>query len=147
MPRYFPTSRGWIAFLLALLASCLYPLALPPVYVESGVQTWLSERVSVAALIGGIVLVIVCFAACIEAFRRGTRADKVAASIAALLTVALMEALLRTLVLPVRPTPKQARPSAARSSNRTVQKTFNAQLQPERVSGGASWALNQNQRT
>jgi Na+/melibiose symporter-like transporter len=105
MSRYLPTLRGWIAFLLALCASCFYPAILPPVYVESGVQRWSSEPVSPIVAIGGVILAIVCFAACVEAFRRGSRADKIAACIAVLLTIGLLVVLFRSFTLPVRPTP------------------------------------------
>lgn len=80
--RYLPGVRGWIAFLAALLANVFYPGLLPPRYSTLG--DWrFREPVSLAARTIGVVFIVACVAACLEAFRRGTRADRVAACIGA----------------------------------------------------------------
>jgi hypothetical protein len=106
MSRYLPTLRGWVVILLALFAGCFYPAILPPIYVESGVQTWVSEPVSPMVEALGFVIVVVCFAASIEAFRRGSRPDKAVACVAILLAIVLLAEVLRFLILPVFLKPK-----------------------------------------
>ena len=105
MTRYFPTLRGWIAFLLAVFAALLFPFICPPLRIQSGVGIFLAEPVGLAAWIAGPVFILVCFLASAEAFRRGTRADKIFALIAVLLTIGLMFEYLRLFGLSVYQSP------------------------------------------
>ena len=89
MKLYFPTLRGWIAFLLAAFAILFFPVLRPALLVQSGVGTFLSEPATPAVQVAGAILVIGCLLACVEAFRRGSRVDKVVACIAVLLTIGL----------------------------------------------------------
>lgn len=90
MSRHFPTLRGWIAFVLAAFAILYFPVLRPALAVVSGRGTFLIEPVTPFVWVMGGALILVCLAASVEAFRRGSRADKVCACLAALLTVALM---------------------------------------------------------
>jgi hypothetical protein len=108
MTRYFPTLRGWIAFLFAASNVLLFPLVCPPLRVQSGVGTFLAEPVRPVAWIIGPVFILVCFVTSAEAFRRGTRADKVFALIAVLLTIGLIVEYLRLFGLSVYQSPNTA---------------------------------------
>lgn len=89
MSRYLPTIRGWVAFLLTFIAKLLYPGMLPPHYSTLG--HWQArEPVSTAARIIGVVLIFICVAACVEAFRRGSRPDRVVTCVAVLFTLGLV---------------------------------------------------------
>jgi hypothetical protein len=95
MTRCFPRVRGWIAFLAALLASVFYSALLPPRYSTLGDWRY-REPVSPAARIIGVILIVGCVAACVEAFRRGTRADRIAACIGACFTFCLVYEFLKS---------------------------------------------------
>jgi len=112
MTSYFPTLRGWIAFLLAVFAALLFPLICPPLRVQSGVGTFLAEPVGLAALIAGPVFILVCSLASAEAFWRGTRADKIFALVAVLLTIGLLVEYLRLFGLSVYQSPNTLEPTA-----------------------------------
>jgi hypothetical protein len=107
MTRYFPTLRGWIAFLLAAFAILFFPVLRPALLVQSGVGTFLSEPATPAVRFAGAVLVIVCLSASVEAFRRGSRVDKVVACIAVLLTIGLIVEVLQLFVLSVHQSPNK----------------------------------------
>ena len=102
MAKYFPTLRGWIAFILAVLAIFLFPFLRPTLLIESGKGTFLAESVTPAVKIEGGFLLVGCLIVTIEAFRRGSRADKVLACFSSLLTIALAVEYLELFVLPVR---------------------------------------------
>jgi hypothetical protein len=108
MTRYFPTLRGWFAFLLAVFAVLYFPFVCPPLYLQSGVGTFLSEPVRPAAWIVGAIFILICFLASVEAFRRGTRADKVFACIAVLLTIGLMVEYFRLFGMSVYQSPNKS---------------------------------------
>jgi hypothetical protein len=108
MTRYFPTLRGWIAFLLAAFAILFFPVLRPALLVQSGVGTFLSEPATPAVRVTGAVLVIVCFLASVEAFRRGSRVDKIVACIAVLLTIGLIVEVLQLFVLSVHQSPNKS---------------------------------------
>src|SRR5450759_361077 len=90
MSRYFPTPRGWVALALPLIADFMLLATFPARFIESGVGTWISEPVAPSASILSGVLILLCVAACVEAFRRGTRADRIVMCVAALLTLGLI---------------------------------------------------------
>jgi hypothetical protein len=95
MTRYIPRLRGWAAFLAALLASVLYPGFLPPRYSTLGERRF-RDPVSLLARVIGAVLIVGCVAVCLEAFRRGTRADRVAACLGAYFTFCLVYEFLKS---------------------------------------------------
>ena len=105
MTRYFPTLRGWIAFLLAVFASLFFPVVRPALLIKSGVGTILAEPVTPAVWLTGAVLVIACVIAITEAFRRGSRTDKVFACISVLLTIGLLVEFVELFVLSVYQSP------------------------------------------
>jgi len=105
MSRYIPSLRGWIAVLLPLVGGAAYLAFLPMRFVQSGFGTFISEPVTLPAWIIGGVLVVLCVAACLEAFRRGSRADRIAASFAAILSLWLIHEYFAFMLLPVRPSP------------------------------------------
>ena len=106
MSRYFPTVRGWIAFLIAAFGFLCFPSIRPAILVESGVGRFLAEPVTRMVYFTGAVLIIIGLLASVEAFRRGSRADKVFACISALLTIGLMAQYFHLFVLSVhRPLP------------------------------------------
>jgi hypothetical protein len=83
-PRYLPSLRGWIALILALLASIFLPNSFPARgpsgFLEPvSTQAWVTEGITVA----------VCLGASAFAAVRGGLADRVAAVIAVLVTVVL----------------------------------------------------------
>jgi hypothetical protein len=90
MTRYFPTLRGWVAFLLSAFGLWCFPSVRPALLVESGVGTFLTEPVTPMVYFTGAVLILVGLLASIEAFWRGSRADKVFACISVLLIIGLM---------------------------------------------------------
>lgn len=95
MTRFLPRLRGWIAVIFPLIASTLYPGMLPPRYSTLG--DWrLRWPVPLWAHIAGGVLIVLCVAACFEAFRRGSRADKVAACIGVYFTFCLIYSFLKS---------------------------------------------------
>jgi hypothetical protein len=105
MSRYYPTIRGWLALSVSVIGSCFYPAVLPARLVESGVETWLSESVTIGQWVLGGVLVLSSAALCLEAFRRGSRGDKVAACVASVFAIWLAFAFLELFSLRVRPVP------------------------------------------
>src|SRR6266699_2491081 len=112
MSRYFPTVRGWIAFLIAAFGFLCFPSILPAILVESGVGTFLAEPVTRMVYFTGAVLIIVGLLASVEAFRRGSRADKVFACISVLLTIGLMAQYFQLFVLSIhRSLPKALEPT------------------------------------
>jgi hypothetical protein len=114
MPRYLPTIRGWLAFLLSVLACCAYPMLLPAYCISSlGPTSLLAEPVSPSARVLGGLLAFLCVATCVEAFRRGSRADRVVACIAMLLTISFITGFCHALSLPTQPNKSVQRMSAA----------------------------------
>jgi len=105
MTRYLPTSRGWAALLTASLGGGIYGFMVPVRYVQSGFGTFLGEPVSPAEWVSGGVLIFLCVAACLEAFRRGSRVDRIVACVAGLLTFLFVREFLSLLFLPVRQAP------------------------------------------
>jgi hypothetical protein len=89
MTRYLPTPRGWIAFILSAFAILYFPTLCPALFVESGVGTFVRERVTPTVWVKGAVLIVACLLASIEAFRRGSRVDKWFAGVSVLLTLGL----------------------------------------------------------
>lgn len=103
MTRHLPTTRGWLALCFAAFACCGYPLLLPARYVQSGGPTWLFEPVSPSLWVLGWLLMVVCVASCIEAFRRGSRSDRIVACVAVLLTLGFIVGFFELMLLhPVR---------------------------------------------
>ncbi|MCX6921691.1 MAG: hypothetical protein NT154_00500 [Verrucomicrobia bacterium] len=100
-----PTIRGWGAVTLPLLGGYLFGGHIPPEFVESGRGTFLTERVPVGVWILGGLIILLCAAGCLEAFRRGCWADRAIACIGALLTFWLLGEYCELLLLPVRPSP------------------------------------------
>lgn len=95
MTRFLPHLRGWVGILAALLASALYPCILPPRYSTLG--DWRYRWPVPARARGvGVVLIALCVGACVEAFRRGSRADKVAACLGAYFTFCLVYTFLKS---------------------------------------------------
>jgi len=123
MTRYFPTLRGWIAFLLAAFAILFLLWLRPALLVQSGVGTFRSEPVTWVVRVKGAILVIVCWLASVEAFRRGSRLDKILSCVATLLTIGLVVEVLQLFVLsessPVQDTVND--PKDAIATWRTVQ--------------------------
>jgi hypothetical protein len=78
-----------------------FPAVLPARFHQSGGVTWLVEPASFSQWSLGGLLVLVSVAACVEAFRRGSRPDKVITCVAAVFTVGLIRSLCELLVLPV----------------------------------------------
>jgi bacteriorhodopsin len=105
MSRHLPTLRGWAALLIPLVGGLVYLAMLPMRFVESGVGTFISEPVSRSAWIVGGGLILLCVAACLEAFRRGSRTDRIVLCFAALLTFWLIHEFFAFMLLPVRPSP------------------------------------------
>jgi hypothetical protein len=122
MSRFFPTLRGWIAFLLAAFGFLCFPSLRPAIFVESGVGTFLMEPVTPLTYFTGGVLIVVALLASIEAFRRGSRADKVFAFISVLLTVGLAVQYFQLFVLSVhRSSPNHAlQPTRVHASGSAV---------------------------
>src|SRR5258708_210342 len=122
MTRYLPTLRGWIAFVLSAFAILYFPALRPALFVESGVGTFVMERVTPTVWVTGAVLIVLCVLASVEAFRRGSRADKWFAGISVLLTIGLAVQYFQLATLSVhkspnhalQPTPGSAFSSAAR---------------------------------
>jgi len=108
MTRYFPTLRGWIAFLLAAFAILFFTAICPARIVRSGVGTFLIEPASPTVRLTGAALVVVCFFASAEAFRRGSRADKIFACISVLLTIALLVEFLQLFILTIDQSPNKS---------------------------------------
>jgi hypothetical protein len=94
-----------VAFLVAVFALFFYPMIRPVIYVESGVGRSLAEPLSPSVIATGAVLLLICFAACLEAFRRGSRMDKILACVALLVTMLFMAEFLKSLTLASRRTP------------------------------------------
>lgn len=94
--------------LVPLLGGFLFLASLPDRYVESGVGTWLGGRISPSAWISGGLLIFLCVAACLEAFRRGSWTDRIIACAAAPLTFWLIREFLELFLLPVRHPPNPA---------------------------------------
>ena len=103
MTQYLPTLRGWIGLLIPIIACVSYATMLPPYFHESGVKTWISSPVPLLTWALGGCGLLTCFGVCIEAFRRGSRADKVAVGIGLLFCVSLLTEYLLPLMVPVRP--------------------------------------------
>ena len=57
MSRYFPTLRGWIAFVLPAFAILYFPLLRPALIVESGRGTFVAEPVTPKVWIIGAFLI------------------------------------------------------------------------------------------
>jgi hypothetical protein len=108
MPRYVPSVRGWVSLLLPLVGGFLFLALLPDRFIESGVGEWIGGRVPLIAWVSGGLLILVCVAACVEAFRRGSWADRVVAGIAALLTFWLIGQYLELFLQPVRRPPNHS---------------------------------------
>ncbi len=102
---YFPTLRGWVAFIFATFSIFIFQAIRPALFIESGVGTFLLEPVSPLVQVTGAASAIISFLASTEAFRRGSRADKVLACISVLLTIGLMVELLELSVLSVYKSP------------------------------------------
>lgn len=95
MTRFLPRLRGWVAIIPAMIASFLFPGILPPRYSTLG--DWRFRcPVPLWAHIAGGVLVVLCVAACFEAFRRGSRADRVAACVGVYFTLCLFSSFLKS---------------------------------------------------
>ena len=95
MTRFLPRLRGWVALLVALVASALYPGILPPRYSTLG--DWRYRwPVSAWARVVGVILIVACVGVCTEAFRRGSRADKVAACVGVCFTFCLVYTFLKS---------------------------------------------------
>jgi len=92
--------------LLPVIGAVYYPDVLPPYYVHMDGK-WISDAVSPLAWIFGGVAVLICFAACVEAFRRGSRADKVAACIGLLFAISFLTVYLQPLTVPIWPPPNK----------------------------------------
>lgn len=113
--RYFPTIRGWLAFFLSVLACCAFPMLLPAYCIPSlGPTSVLAEPVSPSVRLLGGLLALVCVATCVEAFRRGSRADRVVACIAMLLTISFLTGFCHVLSLPTSPNHSIQRTEASR---------------------------------
>src|SRR5262249_51228151 len=77
-----PTPRGTAGLLLSILASFLYRGLLP--WTVSTLGDWQFRwPVSAVSRVLGVVLVFACVAACIEAFRRGSRIDRAVTCVSA----------------------------------------------------------------
>jgi thiol:disulfide interchange protein len=103
MTRFLPTIRSWLALALAAFAAIVYPMLLPVRFVASGGPIWLAEPVSPTLWVLGGLLAFLCVGACVEAFRRGSRADRVVACIAALLTISFITGFCDLLLLQCAP--------------------------------------------
>ena len=108
MKRYFPTLRGWIAFLLAAFSLLYFSFIRPAFYIQSGVGTFLAEPVTASTRIIGAVFIIISSLAAVEAFRRGSRADKFFACIAVILTIGLLVEFLELFVMSVHQSPNKS---------------------------------------
>jgi len=108
MTRYLPTLRGWIAFVLSAFAILYFPVLRPALFVESGVGTSVMERVTPTVWVTGAVLIVICLAASVEAFRRGSRADKWFAGISLLLTIGLAVQYFELATLSIHKSPNPA---------------------------------------
>jgi hypothetical protein len=115
MSRCLPSLRGWAALVLAVVGSVSYPMMLAPYYVESGGDRWIAAEVSTGTWVVGGLLVLLCFTACVEVFRRGSRPDRVAAFIGLLFSIGVLTEYLLPLTVPVRPNQsRQATPDRRR---------------------------------
>ena len=112
MTRYFPTLRGWAAFVLSVFAILYFPFLRPALFVESGVGTFVMERVTPTVWVTGAVLIVVCLIASVEAFRRGSRVDKWFAGISVLLTIGLAVEYFELATLSVHKSPGHAQQPA-----------------------------------
>ena len=110
MSRYLPTLRGWIALLLAAFAVMFYPLIHPAISSDAGVGVSISQPVPMLKRTKAVVLLLLCCAASVEAYRRGSRVDKVVSVIAFVLTVLLMTEFLWSLTLRTHKTPNESAP-------------------------------------
>jgi hypothetical protein len=64
--------------------------------VASSLGDWQSRSDVIITRIFGVVLLFVCVAGCVEAFRRGSRLDRCVALLAVLFTVGLAYAVFKT---------------------------------------------------
>lgn len=97
---YLPSVRGWIAIALSVFARLVYPMILPP----RDVYEWkLYGKVSAAAWILGVLAIILCFSACLEAIKRGSPNDKAVALIGGLITFSLVALFVQLFFMQLQP--------------------------------------------
>ena len=94
-----------MALALLLVGGFAFLMMAPVRFVQSGWGEFIGTPVRPSVWIFGGVLIFACVAACVEAFRHGSRGDKIACCIAALLTLSLAEQFFSFMILPVRPAP------------------------------------------
>ncbi len=97
-----PTLRGWATVLLPVVSGLLLLATLPARFIESGVGTWIAEPVAPSAWAFDGLLILLCVGGCIEAFRRGSRADKAAFVLGAAMTFWLAREFFSFMLLRVR---------------------------------------------
>ncbi len=102
MSRYLPTLRGWAALAFPVLSAFLLLAAFPARFIESGVGTWIAEPVATSTWVLGGLLIALCIGGCMEAWRRGSRADKVVLLLAAAMTFWLAREFFSFMILRVR---------------------------------------------
>jgi len=88
---------------LPLGGGFIYLSIIPTRFHQSGYGEFISGRISPFQWLIGGALVFACVAACIETFRRGSRADRVMGCFASLLTLWLISEFFSLVLLPVRP--------------------------------------------
>jgi hypothetical protein len=98
--RYLPTWRGPITLFFAVVWSMFVPAAIPRV---ATLGDWQCAGSVIVIRILGVLFAVVCVAGCIEAFRRGSRADKLLACAAAWFTYQLIYAVLRSFFYTIVP--------------------------------------------
>ena len=97
-----PTLRGWAAVVLPVVSGLLLLATFPARFIESGVGTWIAEPVAPSAWALGGLLILLCVGGCVEALRRGSRADRVALVLGAATTFWLAREFFSFMLLRVR---------------------------------------------
>ena len=93
MSRYLSTWKVSATLALAVVGSFFIPAAIP---VVSTLGDWQCARPVIVIRALGVVLVFVCVAGCLEAFRRGSNTDRFLACIASWFSYRLAYEVLRT---------------------------------------------------
>ena len=105
MPRYVPTLRGWLALILPLLGGFSFLAMLPARFIQSGWGEFIAAPIAPSVCLFGGALGLVCVAACVEAFRRGSLADRVVCCVGSLVTLWLLQEFFWLMLLPVQRSP------------------------------------------